>query len=554
MAVWRLLQIMYKLDYLSFTGVFHLLRIIKQDGINAMLLLQMAVKNHGEETALIDSRGVLSYQELLSGSEKLTHILASDFGATKDTKTAFLCRNHALFVQALFAASRTGTAIYLLNPGMSQNQFDTIASAHNFDLIVFDEEFVRLVEQSPHQKRVAQYTGSGKTSLSQSLERMNRQKVRPKRSSRSKIVLLTGGTTGKPKEAEHKPSLFNFLNPFAALLDKLDLRSCRSVYIASPIYYGYGIAFLFSVLTLGKTAVIQECFDARRSCALIREHQIEAVSAVPLMIEKMLSHNAADLLSLKCIASGGAKLNPGLIEKTKSELGDVLYNLYGTSEGGLNIIAAPRDLNRDACMAGKAIKGVNLRIMENGQEAAVGQIGLLCVRNGWSMNSKTNTWIATGDLAWKDAEGFYYLNGRQDDMLVSAGINIYPVEIEGALACHPLITEAAVIGVYDKAYGQILKAYVKTAPSAHLTEEMVLDWLKPRLAKIQLPRAVAFVSELPYTALGKLDKKQLHYDLQERKEWIANENRTGENAGGGNVRPDRPGAGSTSPESAPSDS
>lgn len=554
MAVWRLLQILYKLGYLSFTGVFHLLRIIKQDGINAMLLLRMAEKNHSAETALIDSKEVLSYRKLLLDSQKLALILSTDFGASEHTKTAFLCCNHAVFVQTLFAASRTGTSIYLLNPGMSQNQFDAIAAVHNFDLIVFDEEFERLVTHTPHRKKIVKCTGSGKTSLKHLKERLKRPEVRLQRSSRSKMVLLTGGTTGKPKEAEYKPSLFNFLNPFAALLDELDLRSCRSVYIASPIYYGYGIAFLFSVLALGKTAVIQERFDAGQSCALIHRHQIEAVSAVPLMIEKMLNHNAGDLLSLKCIASGGAKLNPGLIEKTKLELGDVLYNLYGTSEAGLNIIARPSDLNRDIRMAGKAIKGASLRIMDNRQEVAAGQIGSLCTRNGWSMSGKNSTWLATGDLAWKDAEGFYYLSGRQDDMVVSAGVNIYPVEVEGALACHPLIIDAAVIGVEDKTYGQILKAFVKAAPAAQLTEEMVLDWLKPRLAKIQLPRTVDFVSELPYTALGKPDKKQLSNWLQERKDGIIDENRTGKNAGGGNVRPDRPGVDCASPQSAASDS
>lgn len=515
MAVWRLVQILYKLGYLSFTGVFHLLRSIKQDGINAMLLLRMAEKNHCAATALIDSSGVLSYGELLSGSEKLAQILSMDFGVSEHTKTAFLCRNHAVFVQALFAASQTGTAIYLLNPGMSQDQFDAITAVHHFDLIVFDETFEHLVEQSPHQKKIAQCTGSGKTSLSQLMRQMDSPKIRPKRSSRSKIVLLTGGTTGKPKEAEHRPSLVNFLNPFAALVNGLDLHSCRSVYIASPIHYGYGIAFLFAVLALGKTAVIQERFEAGKSRALIREHQIEAVSAVPLMIEKMLSHNARDLQSLKCIAAGGAKLNPGLIQKTKLELGDVLYNLYGTSEAGLNVIASPKDLNRDPRIAGKAIKGANLKIMGNGQEAATGQIGQLCVRNGWSMSGKKNKWQATGDLAWKDEEGYYYLNGREDDMVVSAGVNIYPLEIERVLVSHPSIAEVAVIGIEDEAYGQTLKAFVQVMPSTQLTEQQVLDWLKPRLAKIQWPRSVAFVSELPYTALGKPDKKQLHHDQEE---------------------------------------
>lgn len=509
MVLWNLLAILKSLNYLTITRVWQLFRSIQQHGINTMLLLQMAEKSNGAHIALIDDFGTHTYKELLTGSQQLAHTLATEFQASKKTKTAFLCRNHAEFVRALFAASRTGTAIYLLNPEMRQAQFNSLLSIHRFDLLIIDEEFDHLVAHSTDQIQKVFYTGAQKISLHQEVNNQLTETIQLKRSSSSKIILLTGGTTGKLKEAAHKPSLFSFLSPFAALLSELDLRRSRTVFIASPIYYGYGIAFLFAVLALGKTAVVQQRFDAGQACALIRKHNIETVSAVPLQIEKMLNHSVSDLGTLTCIASGGAKLNARLIERVKLGLGDVLFNLYGTSEVGLNVIARPLDLHRDPRMAGKAIKGAKLKIIENGREATIGQIGQLCAKNGWSMNGKKDKWLATGDLAWKDDEGYYYLSGRVDEMVVSAGVNIYPIEIEQALTRHPLIAEAAVIGVEDEAYGQVLSAFVQPVKAASVTERMVWEWLESQVARIQIPRVVLFVDELPYTALGKPDKKQL---------------------------------------------
>ena len=132
----------------------------------------------------------------------------------------------------------------------------------------------------------------------------------------SKIVILTGGTTGNSKAAAHKPSIFNFLNPFLTLLTRLNLINYNTAYIATPIYHGYGVAILFLFIALGKKMVINNGFDAKKACCLIREHNVEVVTVVPLMIYKMLKNNAEDLKSLACIASGGAELNPKLVEET----------------------------------------------------------------------------------------------------------------------------------------------------------------------------------------------------------------------------------------------
>jgi acyl-CoA synthetase (AMP-forming)/AMP-acid ligase II len=323
-------------------------------------------------------------------------------------------------------------------------------------------------------------------------------------------VLLTGGTTGNAKEAAHKPSLFNYLDPFVAFLARLKILTYHTAYIATPIYHGYGMAVLLLFCAVGKKVVIHSGFDAQQACRLIRERQVEVVTVVPLMLHKMIETNADDLKSLACIASGGAELNPKLVKETLSRLGEVLYNLYGTSEAGLNIIATPQDLSYSAHTIGSKIKGVRLKIVDDHKrEVEVGRVGQFCIKNRWSMRNGAAAWIETGDLGYRDEKGYYYLCGRADSMIVSAGENVYPLEVEQVLLTHPQVEDAAVIGIQDEHFGQRLKALVVLVPQAETTKEELLKWLRSRLARFQMPKEIIFVDHLPYTQLGKLDKKLL---------------------------------------------
>ncbi|MDF2650833.1 MAG: acyl-CoA synthetase (AMP-forming)/AMP-acid ligase, partial [Paenibacillus sp.] len=207
---------------------------------------------------------------------------------------------------------------------------------------------------------------------------------------------------------------------------------------------------------------------------------------------------------------GGAELNPKLVKETLSQLGQVLFNLYGTSEAGLNVIATPQDLTYSAQTIGRKIKGVRLKIVDDlKKEVQIGQVGQFCIKNSWSMRNGANSWIETGDLGYCDELGYYFLCGRADSMIVSAGENVYPLEVEQVLLTHPQVEDAAVIGVPDEHFGQRLKAFVLLAPHADLTNEELMEWLRVRLARFQLPKEILFVDQLPYTSLGKLDKKQL---------------------------------------------
>lgn len=191
-----------------------------------------------------------------------------------------------------------------------------------------------------------------------------------------------------------------------------------------------------------------------------------------------------------------------------------MYNLYGTSEAGLNTVATPQDLIYSAKTVGKRIGGVRLKILDtNKDEVSIGSVGQLCIKNRWSMRNSSSSWIETGDLGYRDCKGYYFLCGRVDDMVVSAGENVYPVEIEQVLINHPQVEDVAVIGINDEGFGQRLMACVLPINNTDITKEELFEWLRSRVARFQLPKDITFVNHIPYTSLGKLDKKQLKNEI-----------------------------------------
>ncbi len=508
MKILKFIYVLYKLRLFSPVGLYRLIVAIHKYGMNTMALLKLA-ERFGNKEALVDDHETISFQELFNQSERLSIILLEKYELGSGQKVGFLCRNHASMIKSIFAVSRVGADIYFLNTEMSKSQLQLLIEEHNFDLLIYDEEFHSLIEMADDTKeKLLSYHGIFPAINNLLATSVSSQKL--KRDSTSKIMLLTSGTTGKSKEVPHKPSIFNYLNPFLSMLTRLKLLNYQSAYIATPLYHGYGVAVLFLFIALGKKVVISQGFEAKKACRLIRNHQIEVVTAVPLMVDKMLKYNPDDLKSLSCIASGGAELNPKLTNDVLGKLGDVLYNLYGTSETGLNIIATPKDLKYSSKTVGKKIHGVPLKILDsNKKEVEAGTVGQFCVKKPWSMRNKESSWIETGDLGYQDHKGYYFLCGRSDDMIVSAGENVFPLELEHILINHPSVEDVAVIGINDEQFGQRLRAFVQPYATAKVSEDELFDWLRPRAARFQVPKNIIIVDKIPYTPLGKLDRKQL---------------------------------------------
>ncbi|MCR8657658.1 AMP-binding protein [Paenibacillus endoradicis] len=510
MRIYKLFYIFYKIKLFSPVAIFRLFFSINKYGVNLMALLAFSAKTYGEKIAIADEQQTLTYHQLFTQSGSLSLAMREHFQLERGKRVGILCRNHTSLVKTIYAVSYSGADLFLLNTELSKDQLYNLLEQKDFDLLIYDQELSLLVEQSTYKKAKLLSYDDTFPAINNLLSTQEFEYQKNIRTNSGKLVLLTGGTTGNAKEAMHKPSLFNYLDPFAALLSRLELIKYDNIYIATPIFHGYGIAILLLFGAIGKKVIIQRKFHAEKACELINEHHVQVITVVPLMLYKMLMTNAKALTSLTCIASGSAELNPKLVKATISQLGNVLYNLYGTSEAGLTVIAKPEDLIYSPHTIGRKIEGVNLEVLdEHKRKVTVGKVGQLCIRSKF-LSRSNSSWIETGDLGYRDERGYYYLCGRIDSMIVSAGENVYPVEVEQVLLTHSEVEAVAVVGVSDEQFGQRLKAYVQLVPGAVMTPEELQSWLRARLARFQMPKEIVFIDEMPYTAIGKLDKKQLN--------------------------------------------
>jgi len=222
--------------------------------------------------------------------------------------------------------------------------------------------------------------------------------------------------------------------------------------------------------------------------------------------------------SVRILISAAAPLTPVLAEGLMDEFGDILYNVYGTTETGFGAIARPGNLRAAPGTVGRPPFGTELRILDDsGRELPVGEAGHLFVGgplifDGYSGGGSRETagdLMNTGDLGHIDEQGRLFIDGREDDMIVSGGENVFPGEVENLLRHHDGVEDAAVIGVDDEEFGQRLRAFVVRADRVHLSEAELKAYVKERLARFKVPREVVFVDEVPRNPTGKVLKSQL---------------------------------------------
>lgn len=504
----RLLTKLGRTPLLTPSGLLRAPGALLTTGANLMTLLRIVAAAYPVRTAIVDERERLTYGELWRQAEATAAALYAGYGLGAGHKVAVACRNHAAAVKAIFACSRLGAHVFLVNPELSGDQILALEERMRFDLFVHDDELGPVLAGLPlREKALPAYHPDG-VSIDGLASRPGLAGARLPRASGGAIVVLTSGTTGQPKAASRRPSALSALAPFLALLTRANLDRYRTLYIATPIYHGYGLAMLLVGVGLGAELHITRRFDAARACALIARHQIEAVTLVPLMLQRMLRADPDALASLGCLITGSAALSPTLAGEALARLGPRLFNLYGTSEAGFSIMATPNTLGEKPGSIGKPLQGVRASIVDEADRPA-GEtlIGRLRIRSAWTAGG--GGWIETGDLAYRDGQGDIFLAGRVDDMIVSGGENVYPIELERVLVQHPDVEAAAAVGIADAEFGQRLKAVIVVRRGAALDSAGLLAWLRPRVARYQMPALVEFRDQLPYTTLGKLDRRAL---------------------------------------------
>jgi fatty-acyl-CoA synthase len=290
------------------------------------------------------------------------------------------------------------------------------------------------------------------------------------------------------------------------------------------MFHGLGFTQAVLAVGLGSTTIVQRRFKPERVLDAIVEHGADGLVLVPVMLQRIVGLLEAepqrwDTSSLRIVFLSGSQLEAELVRRAQRTIGDKLYNFYGSTEVAWATFATPEDLRAAPGCAGRPPFGTIVRLYDEEAQPVhgVGAVGRIFVGNGFQFDGYTggggkemiDGLMSTGDVGHFDAGGRLFIDGRDDDMIVSGGENLFPGEVEALLITHEGIEEAAVIGVDDEEFGKRLAAYVVPRAGAELDEEEVKEFVKGNLARYKVPREVIFIDELPRNPTGKVLKRAL---------------------------------------------
>jgi fatty-acyl-CoA synthase len=487
-----------------------------------------AIRN-GDRAAVLDERGELTYAQLHENSNAIANAWR-ERGFEPGEGVAILARNHRGFLEAVFAAAKCGARAILLNTSFAGPQIREVAQREGTDLLVYDDEYAEVLEgiEDPSRGRFRAWADEpGDDTLDAMIEAGDRRDP-PRAGTAPRITILTSGTTGTPKGAPRgEPKSLGLLG---GLLSKVPFRAREVTELCVPMFHALGFAQALVGIGLGSTLVMRRRFDPEETLRSIERNRATAMVMVPVMLQRTLELGEDeikqhDTSSLRIIFLSGSALGADLACRAMDAFGPVIYNLYGSTEISYATIATPHDLRDEPSTVGKVVRGSVVKILdENGNELPAGESGRIFVGNlsqfegytGGGSKEQVGGLMSSGDIGHFDERGRLYIDGRDDEMIVSGGENVFPAEVEELLASHEQIDEAAAIGVADEKFGQRLKAFVVLREGAGLSGDEVKDYVKQNLARYKVPREVVFVEKLPRNATGKVLKRELAEQAEQR--------------------------------------
>lgn len=483
-------------------------------GSNLLGTVAASAARYPHVTAIATAHHRVTYRRLWRGSNALARGLR-DGGIGSSDRIGILCRNSPMFVYALLGAAKLGTDIVLLNTAMGGAQLGDIVRGEELTAVLHDDDFAGVLPADEGVRLV------GAAEMHTIMDSHSEAHLAPP-SRESRLVILTSGTTGRPKGAARSSS-GSAVDSTVGILDAIPFRLRDTTVVAAPFFHTWGLTALMLGLGLSATVLTEPEFDAAQTLSLISHHRARALVVVPTMLQRICSLPPAQLAhadtdSLRIIAASGSAIPGRLVTEVLDRFGPVLYNAYGSTEVALATIAAPADLRHSPTTAGRRVLGGRVAILgEDGAPVADGAVGRIFVANSARFDGYTNGGgkeiidglMSTGDLGYFDEDGRLFVVAREDDMIVSGGENVYPSEIEELLNADERIAEAVVIGIDDDKFGSALKAVIVVEPPHQIDEGELKELIARRLAKFKVPRVFEFVDDLPRTATGKVIRRQL---------------------------------------------
>jgi len=480
--------------------------------------LTLAARKHGERTGLVDDLGELTFAQMDDRATRLAHVLR-ERGLCDGATLGVLCRNHRFGLDAIFAGARAGARVLFLNTSFAAPQVRDVCAREGVRGLVADQELLGLCEGFDVTKIVG--WGQGERTVDGLISAADAATPVPRPARRGGVVMLTSGTTGVPKGAQRAEPR-GVLVP-GMLLDRIPFRAGEVTLNCAPLFHATGFAMTVLQIGLGSTVVLRRRFDAEQTLDDLATHRASGMIVVPVLLQRLLALGEdalreRDLSALRVVFCAGSQLPGELSERAMNLLGDVVYNLYGSTEVSVATIATPADLRAAPGCTGRIVLGTRVKILdEAGRSLPQGQTGRIFVGGftgfdgytGGGTKEVIEGLMSSGDVGHFDTDGRLFVDGRDDEMIISGGENVFPREVEELLVRHPRMDDAAAIGVSDDDFGQRLRAFVVAAPGSELTADEVRAYVKDNLARFKVPRDVVFVDELPRNPTGKVLKMEL---------------------------------------------
>jgi acyl-CoA synthetase (AMP-forming)/AMP-acid ligase II len=506
---------------------------MRREGMGITSGFASAAQRCPDRAGLVDERGTLTWRQLDERINALAVALQELPGSGRPAGTSrvigIMCRNHRGFVEALVAGNRLGADIVLLNTSFAGPALADVVNREGVDTVIYDEEFTETVDRaladSPAATRIVAWTDDGDELNIKRVEKLiaDHHGQRPERSGRKgRMILLTSGTTGAPKGANQSGGGAG-VGTLKAILDRTPWRAEEPIVIVAPMFHAWGFSQLVFAASMACTVVTRRKFDPEATLDLIDRHRATGLAVVPVMFDRIMDlpaevRNLYSGRSLRFAAASGSRMRPDVVTAFMDQFGDVVYNNYNATEAGMIATATPEDLRAAPDTAGRPADGTEIRILDPGfNQVPTGEVGSIYVHNDTQFEGYTSGttkdfhagFMSSGDVGYLDAAGRLFVVGRDDEMIVSGGENVYPIEVEKTLAAHPEVAEAVVIGVDDAQYGQRLAAFVVLVPEKAASPEKLKQHVRDSLANYKVPREIVVLEELPRGSTGKVLRGEL---------------------------------------------
>ena len=498
---------------------------MRREGMGMTVGFAGAAQRCPDRPGLIDELGTLTWRQLDERSNALAAALQKS-PAGQPKVVGIMCRNHRGFVEAVVAANRIGSDVLLLNTSFAGPALADVVNREGVDTVIYDEEFTATVDRALADRldatRIVAWT-DGQHDLTVEKLIADHAGQQPERSGRKgRMILLTSGTTGTPKGANQSGGNAG-IGTLKAILDRTPWRAEETIVIVAPMFHAWGFSQLIFAASMACTVVTRRKFDPEATLDLIDRHQATGLAVVPVMFDRIMDlpaevRNRYSGKSLRFAAASGSRMRPDVVIAFMDQFGDVIYNNYNATEAGMIATATPQDLRAAPDTAGRPAGGTEIRILDpEFNEVPTGDVGSIYVHNDTQFDGYTSGttkdfhagFMSSGDVGYLDENGRLFVVGRDDEMIVSGGENVYPIEVEKTLATHPEVAETAVIGVDDEQYGQRLAAFVVLEPGGSATPDALKQHVRENLANYKVPREITVLDELPRGSTGKILRAEL---------------------------------------------